>query len=126
VFGHGPHVLRATELYKGHLICYSLGNFATFGKFNLDGPNGEGAMIVVSLLTTSDLRVTTTTLKQTKKAKLDAKGKLVSANVVGTKQNYTTIGPFLEEGAFSTIASLSSMVTCFLFCLNTKRASLVS
>ena len=29
VFGHGPHVLRALELYKNHLIAYSLGNFCT-------------------------------------------------------------------------------------------------
>lgn len=29
VYGHGPHVCRAIELYKDHLIAYSLGNFAT-------------------------------------------------------------------------------------------------
>lgn len=29
VFGHGPHVPRALELYKNHLIAYSLGNFCT-------------------------------------------------------------------------------------------------
>ena len=31
VFGHGPHVVRAVECYKGHLIAYSLGNFCTAG-----------------------------------------------------------------------------------------------
>ncbi len=31
VYGHGPHVPRAMELYKDHLIAYSLGNFATIG-----------------------------------------------------------------------------------------------
>lgn len=31
VYGHGPHVPRALELYKEHLIAYSLGNFATIG-----------------------------------------------------------------------------------------------
>ena len=35
VFGHGPHVTRALELYKDRLICYSLGNFATYRRFNL-------------------------------------------------------------------------------------------
>jgi poly-gamma-glutamate capsule biosynthesis protein CapA/YwtB (metallophosphatase superfamily) len=30
VIGHGPHVLRAMEVYKGKLIAYSLGNFLTF------------------------------------------------------------------------------------------------
>lgn len=40
VFGHGPHVTRAMELYNNRLICYSLGNFCTYARFNLSGPNG--------------------------------------------------------------------------------------
>ncbi|MBB2945677.1 poly-gamma-glutamate capsule biosynthesis protein CapA/YwtB (metallophosphatase superfamily) [Actinoplanes lutulentus] len=32
VVGHGPHVLRGMEFYKGKLIAYSLGNFAGGGK----------------------------------------------------------------------------------------------
>ena len=35
VLGHGPHVLRGLELYKGHLIIYSMGNFCTYGWFSL-------------------------------------------------------------------------------------------
>ena len=35
VLGHGPHVMRGLEMYKDHLICYSLGNFATYGMFSL-------------------------------------------------------------------------------------------
>ncbi len=30
VIGHGPHVVRGMELYKGRLIAYSLGNFVTY------------------------------------------------------------------------------------------------
>jgi len=40
VLGHGPHVVRGLELYRGRLIAYSLGNFATYGGMNLTGPNG--------------------------------------------------------------------------------------
>jgi len=40
VLGSGPHVIRAIEIYKGKLIAYSLGNFATFGPFNLNAENG--------------------------------------------------------------------------------------
>ncbi|MEU8816033.1 CapA family protein [Actinoplanes sp. NPDC048796] len=32
VVGHGPHVARGMEFYKGKLIAYSLGNFAGGGK----------------------------------------------------------------------------------------------
>jgi poly-gamma-glutamate capsule biosynthesis protein CapA/YwtB (metallophosphatase superfamily) len=40
VFGHGPHVTRAVEVYKDRFIIYSLGNFCTYRRFNLSGPNG--------------------------------------------------------------------------------------
>jgi poly-gamma-glutamate capsule biosynthesis protein CapA/YwtB (metallophosphatase superfamily) len=30
VIGQGPHVPRAVEVYKGHLVAYSLGNFWTY------------------------------------------------------------------------------------------------
>jgi hypothetical protein len=49
VFGHGPHVTRAVELYRKRLICYSLGNFATYGRFNLRGPNGIAPIVKVTV-----------------------------------------------------------------------------
>ena len=39
IFGHGPHVPRAIEVYKKRFIAYSLGNFATYARFNLIGDN---------------------------------------------------------------------------------------
>ncbi len=47
VFGHGPHVVRAIEVYKNRFIAYSLGNFCTYGRFNLRGPNGLAPAIKV-------------------------------------------------------------------------------
>lgn len=47
VFGHGPHVTRAIDLYKDKFIAYSLGNFATYARFNLSGPNGLAPIIKV-------------------------------------------------------------------------------
>jgi poly-gamma-glutamate capsule biosynthesis protein CapA/YwtB (metallophosphatase superfamily) len=49
VLGHGPHVLRGLELYRGHLIAYSLGNFATYGRFNLSGALAVAGVLEVSL-----------------------------------------------------------------------------
>ena len=45
VFGHGPHVTRAIEVYKNRFISYSLGNFCTYGRFNILGPNGYAPVI---------------------------------------------------------------------------------
>lgn len=49
VFGHGPHVTRAVELYKDRFIAYSLGNFCTYARFNLRGPNGIAPIIKVNV-----------------------------------------------------------------------------
>jgi hypothetical protein len=40
VVGHGPHVPRGIEYYRGKPIAYSLGNFLTYRGFNLAGPLG--------------------------------------------------------------------------------------
>ena len=49
VFGHGPHITRSIEVYKDRFISYSLGNFCTYGRFNLAGPNGLAPIIKVSV-----------------------------------------------------------------------------
>jgi len=49
VLGHGPHVVRGLELYRGRLIAYSLGNFATYQGMNLAGPNGLTMVLEVRL-----------------------------------------------------------------------------
>ena len=49
ILGHGPHVLRGMEIYEDRLIAYSLGNFATYGRFNLSSNLGIGAVLEVSL-----------------------------------------------------------------------------
>jgi hypothetical protein len=49
VFGHGPHITRAIEVYKNRFISYSLGNFCTYGRFNLAGPNGLAPIIKINV-----------------------------------------------------------------------------
>ncbi len=47
VFGHGPHVTRAVDLYKDRFIAYSLGNFCTYARFNLHGEHGVAPILKV-------------------------------------------------------------------------------
>jgi hypothetical protein len=61
VFGHGPHVTRAIEVYKERFISYSLGNFCTYGRFNILGPNGFAPVI---------------------KLKVDRSGKFLSGKII--------------------------------------------
>jgi poly-gamma-glutamate capsule biosynthesis protein CapA/YwtB (metallophosphatase superfamily) len=49
VVGHGPHVLRGMEWYKGRLIAYSLGNFAGYKVFALGGPLSLSGVLRVTL-----------------------------------------------------------------------------
>jgi poly-gamma-glutamate capsule biosynthesis protein CapA/YwtB (metallophosphatase superfamily) len=65
VLGHGPHVLRGMEIYKDRLIAYSLGNFCTYGWFQLAG---ETALTVIL------------------EAKLDAEGRFLGGKLHSGKQ----------------------------------------
>jgi cell wall-associated NlpC family hydrolase len=47
VFGHGPHVVRAAELYKDRFIIYSMGNFCTAGSFSISGISGYAPIVKV-------------------------------------------------------------------------------
>ena len=49
IIGHGPHVTRAMEIYNDRFIAYSLGNFATYSRFNLSGPNGIAPLVQISI-----------------------------------------------------------------------------
>lgn len=49
VYGHGPHVNRALELYNDHLIVYSLGNFCTPYRMGLDGVSGYAPIVTATI-----------------------------------------------------------------------------
>lgn len=47
VFGHSPHLCRAMEIYNGHVIAYSLGNFCTPYRINVSGIMGYAPVLEV-------------------------------------------------------------------------------
>ena len=49
VIASGPHVLRGMQFYKGHLIAYSLGNFAGYGNFANGGDRNLSGILRVTL-----------------------------------------------------------------------------
>lgn len=76
VFGQGPHVTRAIELYKDKFISYSGGNFATYGKFNLSGPSGIAPIFKITV---------------------DNKGNFLNGEIISTKQYKGSLGPFIDK-----------------------------
>lgn len=49
VVGHGPHVPRAAELYKGRIIFYSLGNFCTPYRMGIAGATGYAPVAEITI-----------------------------------------------------------------------------
>jgi hypothetical protein len=87
VFGHGPHVARAIELYKGRIIAYSLGNFCTYGKFGLSGALGYAPILKIFV---------------------DRKGEFIEGKITSAKQingGFPVIDP--EDNALKLIKELS-------------------
>lgn len=87
VFGHGPHVIRAMERYRGRIIAYSLGNFATYYGISVAGLKGIAPILVTTL---------------------DGNGKFVEGRVVSTRQIRPS-GPTLDpaDRALELLARLS-------------------
>lgn len=75
VLGHGPHVMRGMELYKDHLIVYSMGNFCTYGWFTLAAE---------------------TALSEIVEIKIGADGKFISGKIHGGHQEGRG-GPILDD-----------------------------
>jgi hypothetical protein len=87
VIGHGPHVVRAMESYKGRLIAYSLGNFATYYGISVAGIKGIAPILV---------------------ATLDGDGKFVEGRIISTRQ-IRPAGPSIdpEQRALNLIRGLT-------------------
>ncbi|MEG4271718.1 MULTISPECIES: CapA family protein [unclassified Microcoleus] len=54
ILGHGPHVPRAMELYKGKLIAYSLGNFLGYRTLSTAGALGQSLILDVKMTPKGD------------------------------------------------------------------------
>jgi hypothetical protein len=87
VVGHGPHVVRGMERYKGRLIAYSLGNFATYYGISVAGIKGIAPILTVTV---------------------DGDGEFVEASIVSTIQ-LRPAGPSIDpdDRALKLIRGLS-------------------
>lgn len=88
VIGHGPHVVRAVEVYKDRFIAYSLGNFLTYKRFSMRGYAGESPIL--------ELEIT-------------KNGEFVSGQIHSFRQEYDHMGPRIDpsNGAAMSIKKLT-------------------
>jgi poly-gamma-glutamate capsule biosynthesis protein CapA/YwtB (metallophosphatase superfamily) len=91
VFGHGPHVTRAVELYKDRFISYSLGNFCTYGRFSLNGPAGIAPLISLQINREGEFlegKITPTYQQKTHGPKIDAQKRVIKTIKSLTKADF--------------------------------------
>jgi poly-gamma-glutamate capsule biosynthesis protein CapA/YwtB (metallophosphatase superfamily) len=102
VFGHGPHVPRAVDVYKGAFIAYSLGNFWTYGRFNLKGPNGIAPVAEVNVDKTGHIhsvRLHSVAQEHPGGPRLDASGAAAKLVAQLTAQDFPEVrAQFLPDG----------------------------
>lgn len=81
VFGHGPHVTRSVELYNDRFISYSLGNFCTYGRFNLSGAAGIAPIIKLTTNKSGEFisgEITATYQQKTHGPKIDSQKRVIA------------------------------------------------
>lgn len=105
VFGHGPHVPRAMEVYKGHLVAYSLGNFCTPAGISVTGPLGYAPVVTARINRHNgkliDGRIHSFIQPFRKGPRLDSTNKVAAFIRTLTKQDF--INPHLQisdDGSF--------------------------
>jgi poly-gamma-glutamate capsule biosynthesis protein CapA/YwtB (metallophosphatase superfamily) len=100
VFGHGPHVTRAVEVYKDRFIAYSLGNFCTYGRFSLSGPAGFAPIIKVTTDESGKFQQAEITAVYQEKShgpKLDAQKRAIAKIKELTKADFPNAGLDISE-----------------------------
>lgn len=91
IFGHGPHVTRAVDLYKDRFIAYSLGNFCTYARFNLSGVSGLAPIVKVNMKkdgTFIDAKITPTIQKGEGGPEIDPDKKVIGVMQSLTKADF--------------------------------------
>jgi hypothetical protein len=101
IVGHGPHVLRGMEFYKGRLVAYSLGNFAGGGgTLNRSGPLGLGAILKVELAPDGSWvggRVVSTAMNSAGKPVTDPDGDSLAMIADLTAKDFPRTGPEFDN-----------------------------
>lgn len=101
VFGHGPHVTRAIELYNDRLICYSLGNFCTYGRFSLTGPASLAPIVDVTVDTSGRFlegHITATYQQKTHGPRIDPEKRVISLMRQLSRDDFPESPLFITEG----------------------------
>lgn len=87
ILGHGPHVPRAMELYKGRLIAYSLGNFLGYRTLSTEG------VLSYSLIL---------------QAQLDAEGSFVSGKIIPVRLDAQGV-PYVDD-YFQSVSLIRNLI----------------
>jgi hypothetical protein len=103
VFGHGPHVTRAIDVYKNRFVAYSMGNFCTYGGINVSGINGWSPIIKVYTNSTGDfLKAHITSTYQTPRSsvKIDSQKQVLKRIQQLTREDFPECGVEIDDSGW--------------------------
>ena len=114
IFGQGPHVIRAVELYNGKFISYSAGNFATYGNFSLSGVKGIAPIFKINIDQDGNFlngKIISTYQVKGSGPKIDSNNKAAKKVIELTKKNFPeTKLEISEDGEIKKIDWLALIV----------------
>jgi poly-gamma-glutamate capsule biosynthesis protein CapA/YwtB (metallophosphatase superfamily) len=105
IFGHGPHVTRAVEVYKNRFIAYSLGNFCTYSGINVSGVNGLAPIIKVYTNNNGEFfkaHITSTIQTPRSPVKIDSKKQVLQRIKELTSQDFPESKIVIDENGWVT------------------------
>jgi poly-gamma-glutamate capsule biosynthesis protein CapA/YwtB (metallophosphatase superfamily) len=105
IFGHGPHVTRAVEVYKNRFIAYSMGNFCTYGGINVSGINGLSPIIKVFTDKTGNFfkaEVTATYQISRDRVKIDMEKRVIKKLQELTKKDFPEVPVRIDDNGLIT------------------------
>lgn len=105
LFGHGPHVTRAVEVYKNRFIAYSMGNFCTYGGINVAGINGWAPIVKVFTKPNGDFikaQITPTYQISRDRVKIDIANRVITKIQELTKKDFPEVPVRIEDNGLIT------------------------
>lgn len=106
VWGHGPHVPRAIEVYNEKLIAYSLGNFCTWG-FNVGKERGYAPMLKIVVDSTGAFmhgEIISALQRSDRALVIDAQHSAAHLMAALSRQDFPESAPYITE--------MGSIVAC--------------
>lgn len=106
IFGHGPHVTRAVEIYKERFIAYSMGNYCTYSNISVAGVCGVAPIVKLWLDKTGKYlkgQIIPTYQERFQPPKVDPQKRALKIIQNLSKEDFPEIKMIIDDNGFVTL-----------------------